>query len=135
MKPEQFMKAILDHCMEGGSFRYLIYERMGLEMSDYGPMYEAGGMAFSNACPINLDPEVEPHISWAGVAIVKQIEEEFVLVEFGGEESRFDFWPGHHYTVGDPVLCIYLSAKGYGLKFALEPGRYYRVSDLPGERP
>jgi len=48
----EFMRAIHNHCVEGGSFRYLIYDRLGLKPSAYQPMHEVGGMAFSNACPI-----------------------------------------------------------------------------------
>lgn len=40
---------LCDHLMEGGTFRYLIYDRMGYEPKAYQPLYEAGGMALSNA--------------------------------------------------------------------------------------
>lgn len=42
------MRAIVDHATEGGTFRYLIYERLGFEPDAYLPLYEAGGMKISN---------------------------------------------------------------------------------------
>lgn len=35
-----------------GSFRYLIYDRMGYESKDYQLLYEAGGMGINNALDI-----------------------------------------------------------------------------------
>lgn len=43
------VEKICDHLFEGGTFRYLIYDRMGYGMNAYTPLYEAGGMAISNA--------------------------------------------------------------------------------------
>jgi hypothetical protein len=36
------------HLMEGGTFRYLIYERLGFDLDAYLPLYSAGGMDISN---------------------------------------------------------------------------------------
>ena len=44
------MRHIRDHLREGGTFRYLIYGRMGFGPEAYIPLYEAGGMDISNAC-------------------------------------------------------------------------------------
>lgn len=44
----QVIKAIVDHAKEGGSFRYLIYDRLGFGPDAYLPIYEAGGMDISN---------------------------------------------------------------------------------------
>lgn len=41
-------KAIVDHATDGGSFRYLIYERLGFGPDAYMPLYLAGGMTISN---------------------------------------------------------------------------------------
>ena len=43
------LKHVTDHLREGGTFRYLIYDRMGYGHEAYLPLYEAGGMAISNA--------------------------------------------------------------------------------------
>lgn len=45
----QVFQAIWDHMQEGGTFRYLIYERLGFGPEAYLPLYEAGGMNISNA--------------------------------------------------------------------------------------
>ena len=39
---------IVDHAAEGGSFRYLIYDRLGFGPDAYVPLYNAGGMTISN---------------------------------------------------------------------------------------
>lgn len=39
---------IVDHAMEGGSYRYLIYNRLGFGPEAYVPLYDAGGMEISN---------------------------------------------------------------------------------------
>lgn len=44
----QVFKAIVDHAKEPGSFRYLIYERLGFDTEAYVPLYWAGGMTISN---------------------------------------------------------------------------------------
>ena len=40
---------LADQLKEGGSFRYLIYDRMGYGPEAYQPLYEAGGLAITNA--------------------------------------------------------------------------------------
>ena len=39
---------IVEHGDNPGSFRYLIYDRMGFGPDAYIPLYEAGGMTISN---------------------------------------------------------------------------------------
>lgn len=41
-------KAIVDHAREGGTFRTLIYGRLGFGPDAYTPLYMAGGMDISN---------------------------------------------------------------------------------------
>jgi hypothetical protein len=41
-------KHLTDHLHEGGSYRYLIYDRMGFGYAAYSPLFEAGGMELSN---------------------------------------------------------------------------------------
>lgn len=41
-------RAICDHAREGGTFRYLIYDRLGFGPDAYLPLYLAGGMEISN---------------------------------------------------------------------------------------
>ena len=43
-----------DHGVGGGSFRFLIYERMGFGPEAYVPMYEAGGMNITNELDYDL---------------------------------------------------------------------------------
>ena len=39
---------IVEHAQQGGSFRFLIYDRLGFDADAYVPLYEAGGMEISN---------------------------------------------------------------------------------------
>lgn len=41
-------EAIVKHAQEGGTFRYLIYDRLGFNADAYVPLYLAGGMTISN---------------------------------------------------------------------------------------
>jgi hypothetical protein len=41
-------KAIVDHATEGGTFRHLIYTRLGFGPDAYVPLCNAGGMEISN---------------------------------------------------------------------------------------
>ena len=41
-------KNIVEHAKEGGSYRYLIYDRLGFNLDAYVPLFEAGGMEISN---------------------------------------------------------------------------------------
>lgn len=45
----QVFEAIVAHMREGGSYRTLIYERLGFGFDAYLPLYNAGGMTISNA--------------------------------------------------------------------------------------
>lgn len=50
------MKNIVDHARDGGTFRYLIYDRLGFGPEAYVPLYLAGGMDISNEFSLS-DPE------------------------------------------------------------------------------
>lgn len=42
------MQHIVAHAHDGGTFRYLIYDRLGFGPDAYMPLYFAGGMTISN---------------------------------------------------------------------------------------
>lgn len=44
----QVFRSIVEHAREGGSFRQLIYGRLGFDVDAYAPLYLAGGMTISN---------------------------------------------------------------------------------------
>lgn len=39
---------LVDHATEGGTFRHLIYDRLGFAADSYVPLYDAGGLTISN---------------------------------------------------------------------------------------
>lgn len=51
------MENICVHAREGGSYRYLIYERLGFGPEAYVPLLESGGMTISNEFILQGDPE------------------------------------------------------------------------------
>lgn len=50
---------LFDHMLLGGSFRYLIYNRMGLTRKDYETLLNAGGLLISNALNEARDRKVK----------------------------------------------------------------------------
>lgn len=48
---------IVKHAKEGGTFRYLIYNRLGFKQDAYAPLYMSGGMVISNEFDLSKDPE------------------------------------------------------------------------------
>lgn len=55
------MKHIVEHAAEGGSFRTLIYERLGFGPDAYAPLC-GDGMTISNEFDLTLRPEIMKHL-------------------------------------------------------------------------
>ena len=51
------MKHIVEHARDGGSYRYLIYTRLGFDMDAYGALLD-DGMTISNEFDLNLKDAV-----------------------------------------------------------------------------
>jgi len=51
------MKHIVEHARDGGSYRYLIYDRLGFDMDAYGALLD-DGMTISNEFDLNLKDAV-----------------------------------------------------------------------------
>lgn len=51
------MQHILQNAKEKGSYRYLIYERMGFDFDAYAPLYLAGGMDINNLLLESMYPD------------------------------------------------------------------------------
>jgi hypothetical protein len=49
---------IVEHAQQGGSFRFLIYGRLGFDTDAYVPLYEAGGMEISNEFDLGQIPAI-----------------------------------------------------------------------------
>jgi hypothetical protein len=48
---------LVRHAKEGGTFRYLIYNRLGFKQDAYAPLYMSGGMVISNEFDLSKDPQ------------------------------------------------------------------------------
>lgn len=55
----QVMKALFDHGREGGSFRHLIYSRLGFSEGAYTPLHLSGGTAIVNHLDLSNYDESE----------------------------------------------------------------------------
>lgn len=45
---EHIFRVLVEHAQDGGTFRYLIYDRLGFDLDAYVPLLAAGGMEISN---------------------------------------------------------------------------------------
>ncbi len=52
---DHVIRAIVDHAHSPGSFRYLIYDRLGFGPEAYVPLYNAGGMTITNEFDLSHD--------------------------------------------------------------------------------
>ena len=56
------IKHILAHAREGGSYRYLIYERLGFDADAYGVLQTAGALDISNEFDIERMNNIKEHV-------------------------------------------------------------------------
>lgn len=50
------MRTLIEHARQGGTFRYLIYTRMGFSVEAYAPLCRAGGVEISNYFTMPPEP-------------------------------------------------------------------------------
>lgn len=65
-------KHIVDHANAGGSYRYLIYHRLGFNHNAYVPLLEAGGMEISNEFDLERMNEIKAAIRENKIEIMKK---------------------------------------------------------------
>ena len=56
------MEKILAHATSGGSYRYLIYDRLGFDMDAYGVLQGAGALDISNLFDLQKMADIEHHV-------------------------------------------------------------------------
>lgn len=66
-------KNIVEHAMEGGSYRTLIYDRLGFGPEAYSPLYSAGGMTISNEFDINQMNEIKRFVREHKIEAMKEV--------------------------------------------------------------
>ena len=67
------VKKVFEHVKEGGSFRHLIYGRLGFGPEAYAPMMAAGALDLSNRCPFPETDKV-PTIVSVHITKVKSVD-------------------------------------------------------------
>ena len=66
-------KHIVNHAKEGGSYRYLIYDRLGFDHDAYVPLYEAGGLEISNEFDIDKMDRIKDIVREHKIDVLKEI--------------------------------------------------------------
>ena len=67
------MRHILDHAKDGGSYRYLIYDRLGFDMDAYGVLQEAGALDISNLFDLQKMEDIENHVREHKIESIKKL--------------------------------------------------------------
>jgi hypothetical protein len=67
------MRHILDHAKDGGSYRYLIYDRLGFDMDAYGVLQEAGALDISNLFNLQKIKDIENHVRENKIESIKKL--------------------------------------------------------------
>lgn len=67
------IRHILDHAKEGGSYRYLIYDRLGFEADAYGVLQEAGALDISNLFDLQKMEDIENHVREHKIESIKTL--------------------------------------------------------------
>ena len=67
------MKHILDHAKDGGSYRYLIYDRLGFDADAYGVLQEAGALDISNLFDLQKMEDIENHVKENKIESIKKL--------------------------------------------------------------
>ena len=67
------MEKILAHATSGGSYRYLIYDRLGFDMDAYGVLQGAGALEISNQFDIQKMDDIEHHVRAHKIESMKRL--------------------------------------------------------------
>lgn len=65
------MENILDHANEGGSYRYLIYDRLGFDVDSYAVLFDAGGLEISNEFDIDKNNNIKKLVREHKIEVLK----------------------------------------------------------------
>lgn len=66
-------KNIVEHAQEGGSYRTLIYDRLGFGPEAYAPLYSAGGMIISNEFDTSQMNEIKKVVKENKIEAMKEV--------------------------------------------------------------
>ena len=67
------MEKILEHATQGGSYRYLIYDRLGFDMDAYGVLQGAGALEISNQFDIQKMVDIVHHVRAHKIESMKRL--------------------------------------------------------------
>jgi hypothetical protein len=66
-------KNILDHAKDGGSYRYLIYDRLGFNEDSYMVLQIAGALDISNLFDLQKMEDIENHVREHKIESIKKL--------------------------------------------------------------
>jgi hypothetical protein len=66
-------KHILDHAKDGGSYRYLIYDRLGFNEDSYMVLQMAGALDISNLFDLQKMEDIENHVKENKIESIKPL--------------------------------------------------------------
>jgi hypothetical protein len=66
-------KHILDHAKDGGSYRYLIYDRLGFKEDSYMVLQMAGALDISNLFDLQKMEDIENHVRENKIESIKTL--------------------------------------------------------------
>jgi len=69
---EWVMKHIVEHAQEGGSYRYLIYDRLRFSADAYVPLC-ADGLTISNEFDLNMKEDIRKAVEQNDMSEIKEI--------------------------------------------------------------
>lgn len=103
---EWVFKNICEHARGDGSFRYLIYNRLGFDLDAYSPLYYAGGMDISNEFSLPGKGRYKVIFSFSIgdkvdiKAITRPGEVDAMMNSINGQEFRVVYWnDGQRYSI------------------------------------
>lgn len=109
------IRHVLDHLHEGGTYRYLIYNRLGYNMDSYVPLMAAGGLELSNLAPVREKEESARILGFrTGGIIAEIVDTDTIKVKLGTETVTGTWkWAKRKPACGELVLWVAKAGPGY----------------------
>jgi hypothetical protein len=102
------MKHIVDHARDGGTYRYLIYDRLGFEPDAYAPLC-SDGLTISNEFELDVDEKIQKLYNI--VLNDKEGDLDFIKSQF--EKLKNDYNICDEPGCTETVSCGWPSENGY----------------------
>jgi hypothetical protein len=102
------MKHIVNHAREGGTYRYLIYDRLGFDASAYGILL-SDGMTISNEFDLNYKENIQEVFK----TILQDEEGDLDLLKMKLESLKYNFTMCDEKGCCEEAACGFPTDSGY----------------------